>query len=88
MRVLVAGLMVIACVLFPALSDTFPPFRWHGDVIATSAAQHLMYAASATATFSALARCGPGRGSKTGAAWHPPPPEAWDSSYYADWSSS
>jgi len=63
-----AGLMVMACVLFPALGDTPPSWRWRGDVIATSAAQHLVYAGSATATLGMLARGGPARESETGAA--------------------
>jgi uncharacterized membrane protein YagU involved in acid resistance len=51
-----SGMMVMACVMFPVLGATPPPWRWRNDVIVTSAAQHVVYAATATAVLSALAR--------------------------------
>jgi hypothetical protein len=51
-----SGMMVMACVMFPVLGDTPPPWRWRNDVIVTSAAQHVVYAATATATLSWLTR--------------------------------
>jgi uncharacterized membrane protein YagU involved in acid resistance len=51
-----SGMMVMACAMFPVLGGTPPPWRWRNDVIVTSAAQHVVYAATATAVLSALAR--------------------------------
>jgi hypothetical protein len=51
-----SGMMVMACAMFPVLGDTPPPWRWRKDVIVTSAFQHLMYAATTTATLRLLAR--------------------------------
>jgi uncharacterized membrane protein YagU involved in acid resistance len=51
-----SGMMVMACVMFPVLGDTPPPWRWRNDVIVTSAAQHVVYAATATAVLQALTR--------------------------------
>lgn len=39
-----AALMVMAGILFPVLGGTPPPWRWKRDVLATSLAQHLVYA--------------------------------------------
>ena len=50
-----SGMMVMACAMFPVLGDTPPPWRWRNDVIVTSAAQHVVYAATATAVLTALA---------------------------------
>jgi uncharacterized membrane protein YagU involved in acid resistance len=50
------GMMAMACVMFPALGDTPPPWRWRNDVIVTSAFQHLVYAGTTTAVLRALAR--------------------------------
>jgi hypothetical protein len=51
-----AGITVMAGVLFPTLGGTPAPWRWRRDVVATSAAQHLVYAAAATSTLRLLAR--------------------------------
>lgn len=56
-----AGIMVMACALFPLLGDTPPPWRWRNDVIVTSAVQHLVYAASVTGTLCWLTRKDTGR---------------------------
>jgi hypothetical protein len=45
-----SGMMAMACAMFPVLGGTPPPWRWRKDVIVTSAAQHLVYAVTATAT--------------------------------------
>jgi hypothetical protein len=50
------GMMVMACVMFPVLGDTPPPWRWRNDVIVTSAFQHLVYAGTTTAVLRALAQ--------------------------------
>jgi hypothetical protein len=50
------GMMVFACVMFPVLGDTPPPWRWRNDVIVTSAFQHLVYAGTTTAVLRALTR--------------------------------
>jgi hypothetical protein len=49
-------MMAFACMMFPALGDTPPPWRWRNDVIVTSAFQHLVYAAITTAVLRALMR--------------------------------
>jgi hypothetical protein len=51
-----AGMMAMACVMFPVLGDTPPPWRWRNDVIVTSIFQHLVYATSAAATLQWLTR--------------------------------
>jgi hypothetical protein len=51
-----SGMMVMACAMFPILGDTPPPWRWRNDVIVTSAVQHVVYAATATAVLQALSR--------------------------------
>ena len=51
-----SGMMAMACGMFPVLGGTPPPWRWRSDVIVTSAAQHLVYAVSATATLRWLTR--------------------------------
>ena len=48
------GMMAFACVMFPVLGDTPPPWRWRNDVIVTSALQHLVYAGTATAVLRGL----------------------------------
>jgi hypothetical protein len=50
------GMMAMACGMFPLLGDTPPPWRWRNDVIATSAGQHLVYAATTTAVLRAFTR--------------------------------
>jgi hypothetical protein len=50
------GMMAFACVMFPVLGGTPPPWRWRNDVIMTSAFQHLVYAATTTAVLRALTR--------------------------------
>jgi hypothetical protein len=50
------GMMAMACVMFPVLGDTPPPWRWRNDVIVTSAFQHLVYAGTATALLRGLTR--------------------------------
>jgi len=55
-----AGMMAMACVMFPVLGDTPPPWRWRNDVIVTSMFQHLVYATSAAATLRWLTRPRPG----------------------------
>lgn len=44
-----AGISVMAGALFPLLGGTPPPWRWERDVVATSLAQHLLYAATVVA---------------------------------------
>ncbi|RLV50808.1 hypothetical protein D9V37_02300 [Nocardioides mangrovicus] len=39
-----AGVQTMAFVLFPVAGDTPPPSRWRRDVLASSVAQHLVYA--------------------------------------------
>jgi hypothetical protein len=51
-----AGMMTMACAMFPVLGDTPPPWRWRNDVIVTSVFQHLVYAGSAAATLHWLTR--------------------------------
>ena len=51
-----SGMMAMACAMFPILGDTPPPWRWRNDVIVTSAVQHVVYAATATAVLGALGR--------------------------------
>ena len=68
------GMMAMACAMFPVLGDTPPPWRWRKDVIVTSAFQHLMYAATTTATLRLLARGAVGTGVTAGA------PEAFGAS--------
>ena len=51
-----SGMMVMACAMFPVLGDTPPPWRWRSDFIVTSAAQHMVYAATATVVLQALSR--------------------------------
>lgn len=51
-----AGLMVMAGTLFPLLGDTPPPWRWKPDVLATSLAQHGVYAVVAGAVADRLRR--------------------------------
>jgi uncharacterized membrane protein YagU involved in acid resistance len=51
-----SGMMAMACAMFPVLGGTPPPWRWRRDVIVTSAFQHLVYAATATATLRLLTR--------------------------------
>jgi uncharacterized membrane protein YagU involved in acid resistance len=48
------GMMVMACVMFPALGDTPPPWRWRSDVIVTSVFQHLVYAGTTITVLRAL----------------------------------
>jgi hypothetical protein len=56
------GMMAFACVMFPVLGDTPPPWRWRNDVIVTSALQHLVYAGTATAVLRGLTRAQRDRG--------------------------
>ena len=51
-----AAITAMAGALFPTLGGTPPPWRWRADVIATSAAQHLVYAAAAVGTLRWTAR--------------------------------
>ena len=39
----------MACVLFPVLGDTPPPWRWRRSVLASSLGQHLIYAVTVAA---------------------------------------
>jgi uncharacterized membrane protein YagU involved in acid resistance len=51
-----SGMMAMACAMFPVLGGTPPPWRWRTDVIVTSAVQHVVYAATATAVLTWLTR--------------------------------
>ena len=55
-----AGMMTMACAMFPVLGGTPPPWRWRNDVIVTSMFQHLVYAATVAATLHWLTRPRPG----------------------------
>lgn len=44
------GCQSMAFTLFPTLGETPPPWRWRGDVLASSLAQHAVYAISVAAT--------------------------------------
>jgi hypothetical protein len=51
-----AGLMVMTGALFPLLGGTPPPWKWKGDVAATSLVQHAVYATVTGLVVDATAR--------------------------------
>ncbi|MBF4163311.1 hypothetical protein [Nocardioides acrostichi] len=50
------GCQAMAMTLFPTLGGTRAPWRWPGDVVASSLAQHVVYAGVVAGTSRALAR--------------------------------